>query len=114
MIKLISVLILVLSALSCFSQDNSSILFDNGSWQHEVYYPEAAKDAGIKGEVEFKIQIDSLGCISDFEILSSPDEVLSDEIERVFTKPRCKWSIAEGSKKIFDSWFYLDIKFQLF
>ena len=65
--------------------------------QSNVHYPEEAATKGISGRVLFSFVVEKDGTISSFEVINSPDELLSDEVERVFKVSPADWTAGEDS-----------------
>ncbi|MFI3314715.1 MAG: energy transducer TonB [Rikenellaceae bacterium] len=66
--------------------------------KRKVKYPAIAEENGISGRVTVKCVIERDGTLSSIEILSSPDQSLSDECIRVF-KSSPKWEAGENRGK---------------
>jgi protein TonB len=62
-----------------------------------VKYPSICKEMGIEGRVYAEFVVNKDGSISDIKIMSSPDQMLSKEAERVLqTMPRWSPGIQRG------------------
>jgi len=61
----------------------------------EPFYPEFVKDQGIAGIVRAQVTIDEKGNVMEVKILSSPHELLSDEV----TKALGRWKYNPGKFK---------------
>lgn len=74
-----------------FQGDNSSNYAAFSKWVHsQVVFPEIVQESGIQGSVVIRFVIQTDGTLGQFEILASPDSMLSDEVIRVFKKSP-KW-----------------------
>ena len=61
--------------------------------EQNLRYPQAALDQRIQGMVQVDFQVDQAGKVSDFNIISSPGESLSEEVIRLL-KAAPKWTPA--------------------
>lgn len=76
-------------------------LSDFRKWvQERVRKPETASENGIQGRVFVSFVIDTLGRLTDIEVLRSPDQALSDETVRVI-KSSPRWEPGRlGDRKV--------------
>ena len=51
---------------------------------NNIIYPEEAREVGIEGTVYVKFVVEKRGRVSNIQIISSPHEMLSNEVIRVF------------------------------
>lgn len=59
-----------------------------------IKYPQEAIDKELTGKVIFSFIVETDGSLSEFTVLQSPSEILTNEVERVFnTSP--KWEAGE-------------------
>ncbi len=58
--------------------------------QSQIQYPAEAMEKNISGRVIFSFVVEKDGSTSSYEVLSSPDKILADEVERIF-KSCPKW-----------------------
>jgi protein TonB len=61
----------------------------------EPFYPEFVKDQGISGTVRAQVTIDEKGNVMDIKILSSPHELLTDEVMKAVSR----WKYKPGKFK---------------
>lgn len=81
--------------------------------QSQVQYPVAAVERKIAGQVLIEFVVDKDGSASSFKVLSSPDKLLSDEVERVFNTVRNNWDAAEHDGEKVSVRFVLPVNFAL-
>lgn len=81
--------------------------------QSNVQYPEAALARKIVGQVLIEFVVEKDGSASSFKVLSSPDKLLSDEVERVFNTVRNNWAAAEHNGEKVSVRFVLSVNFAL-
>lgn len=75
-------------------------------------YPEVARENHISGKVNMKFIVEKDGSLTDIEILSSPDKLLTDEALRVM-KLSPKWTPGKQGKVPVRTWYTFSIDFQL-
>ncbi len=61
----------------------------------QPFYPEFVKDQGISGIVKTSLVIDQNGKVSDINVISSPNEALSDEVRKAIAR----WEYKPGRIK---------------
>ncbi len=67
--------------------------------QSKIQYPAEAKEKNISGRVIFSFVVEKDGSTSGYTVMSSPDKILSDEVERVFkTCPKWEAGTQRGEK----------------
>ena len=67
--------------------------------QGQIQYPAEAIEKGLSGRVIFSFVVEKDGSMSDFNVLASPDKLLSDEVERVFNSAPKAWTAGEENGK---------------
>jgi TonB family protein len=78
----------------------------------KIIYPKAAMEKKIQGKVTLKFVIERDGSVSNIEILSSPDQLLSDEAIRVM-KLSPKWTPGKQEGKPARVYYILPVDFAL-
>ena len=74
------------------------MLFQN--WmQNNVQYPAEAIEKGISGRVVFSFVVEADGSLSSYQLMASPDKILADEVERVFSTSPREWTAGEQDGK---------------
>lgn len=81
--------------------------------QSSVRYPEEAVKKGISGSVLFGFVVEKDGSTSSFEIVATPDKLLSDEVERVFKSSPKEWAAGEIAGEKVSVKFVIPIAFVL-
>lgn len=81
--------------------------------QSNVKYPAEAVEKGISGRVLFEFVVDKDGTATSFVVLSSPDKVLSDEVERVFNSSPKEWEAGERDGEKVSVKFTMPIQFAM-
>ena len=81
--------------------------------QSNVTYPAEAVAKGIEGQVLFKFVVEKDGSLSSFEVVQSPDKLLSDEVERVFNSAPHEWTPGEVKGEKVKVNFMLPVAFSM-
>lgn len=81
--------------------------------QSNVTYPAEAVAKGIEGRVLFKFVVEKDGSLSSFEVVQSPDKLLSDEVERVFNSAPHEWTPGEVAGEKVKVNFMLPVAFSM-
>jgi TonB family protein len=88
-------------------------LSDFRNWlMNRIVYPKDAVDKNIQGKVTLKFVVEEDGSVSNIEVLSSPDQLLSDEAVRVM-KLSPKWTPGKQDGKPARIYYILPVDFAL-
>ena len=77
-----------------------------------VHYPESAKAERVEGRVRLRFVVEKDGRLTNFTVLESPDQRLSDEIIRVF-KMMPQWQPAKNNGRPVRSYYSMPFLFKL-
>ncbi|MBR4738461.1 MAG: TonB family protein [Bacteroidales bacterium] len=77
-----------------------------------VQYPESAKAEHVEGRVRLRFVVEKDGRLTNFTVLESPDQRLSDEIIRVF-KMMPQWQPAKNNGRPVRSYYSMPFLFKL-
>ena len=78
----------------------------------QMHYPEEAEEKGIEGRVLIRFVVEKDGRLTNFEVIESPDPLLSDEALRVL-KQMPKWIPAKNKGKDVRCRYSMPILFRL-
>ena len=78
----------------------------------QMHYPEEAEEKGIKGRVLIRFVVEKDGRLTNFEVIETPDPLLSDEALRVL-KQMPKWIPAKNKGKDVRCRYSMPILFRL-
>ena len=78
----------------------------------QMHYPEEAEEKGIEGRVLIRFVVEKDGRLTNFEVIESPDPLLSNEALRVL-KQMPKWIPAKNKGKDVRSRYSMPILFRL-
>lgn len=78
----------------------------------QMHYPEEAEEKGIEGRVLIRFVVEKDGRLTNFEVIESPDPLLSNEALRVL-KQMPKWIPAKNKGKNVRSRYSMPILFRL-
>ena len=79
---------------------------------HQMHYPEEAEEKGIEGRVLIRFVVEKDGRLTNFEVIETPDPLLSDEALRVL-KQMPKWIPAKNKSKDVRCRYSMPILFRL-
>ncbi|MBQ9636393.1 MAG: TonB family protein [Prevotella sp.] len=77
-----------------------------------VHYPESAKAERVEGRVRLRFVVEKDGRLTNFTVLETPDQRLSDEIIRVF-KMMPQWQPAKNNGRPVRSYYSMPFLFKL-
>lgn len=78
----------------------------------QMHYPEEAEEKGIEGRVLIRFVVEEDGRLTNFEVVESPDPLLSDEALRVL-KQMPKWIPAKNKGKDVRCRYSMPVMFRL-
>ena len=78
----------------------------------QMHYPEEAEEKGIEGRVLIRFVVEKDGRLTNFEVIETPDPLLSDEALRVL-KQMPKWIPAKNKGKDVSCRYSMPILFRL-
>ena len=78
----------------------------------QMHYPKEAEEKGIEGRVLIRFVVEKDGRLTNFEVVESPDPLLSDEALRIL-KQMPKWIPAKNKGKNVRSRFCMPVPFRL-
>lgn len=78
----------------------------------QMHYPEEAEEKGIEGRVLIRFVVEKDGRLTNFEVVESPDPLLSDEALRVL-KQMPKWIPAKNKGKDVRCRYSMPVMFRL-
>jgi TonB family protein len=78
----------------------------------QMHYPEEAEEKGIEGRVLIRFVVEKDGRLTNFEVIESPDPLLSNEALRVL-KQMPKWIPAKNKGKDVRCRYSMPILFRL-
>ena len=78
----------------------------------QMHYPEEAEEKGIEGRVLIRFVVEKDGRLTNFEVIETPDPLLSDEALRVL-KQMPKWIPAKNKGKDVRCRYSMPILFRL-
>jgi len=78
--------------------------------QDSIAYPPEARKKEITGVVQVEFTVTKEGLLTDFRILSSPDQILSNEVSRV-VKSVPGWYPAISHNRLMDFTFTMNVPF---
>ncbi len=78
---------------------------------NQIWYPEAARKAGIEGTVLVSVKVDALGNATGYQVLKSPDDLLTKAVTDQILN--LKFSNFQSSKADQVFWVTIPFKFAL-
>ena len=78
----------------------------------QMHYPKEAEEKGIEGRVLIRFVVEKDGRLTNFEVIETPDPLLSDEALRVL-KQMPKWIPAKNKGKDVRCRYSMPILFRL-
>ena len=78
----------------------------------QMHYPEEAEEKGIEGRVLIRFVVEKDGRLTNFEVIETPDPLLSDEALRVL-KQMPQWIPAKNKGKDVRCRYSMPILFRL-
>ena len=100
----------VVEVMPSYPGDMTECFLD--SCMADLHYPEEAEEKGIEGRVLIRFVVEKDGRLTNFEVIESPDPLLSDEALRVL-KQMPKWIPAKNKGKDVRCRYSMPILFRL-
>lgn len=83
------------------------------SIQREIRYPQAAKQAGVVGDVTVMFEVNTKGKVNNFTLIQKLDDMCDEEVIRAIKNSTAVWNVAEQDGRKYSARYVLRVSFKL-